>query len=778
MKHRTIGILAFFAVLVVGCKEKPKPAENTGTTPTEKPAEVEVVKEKPEEPKKEMIVLSLEERAAKLGFSKHLPADTEMLLSVYDAKGSFERLKGLEMVSVIMEENAKMRAEFELDADEMLEEEMEVEQAEEVPIEELPPADEEMEEGVAEGDMGEGPGVWTLLGQEVTIAFGEGSGTQFGHMLKVNERSTYFQFQMMGKAIQTLAKNKDLDEFSEMMYDLSDSSFNKILEDPESGVALMDQANMPPMYFAFRAKEGELQQAAQMVSSSMAFFGMAGEMAAPVEIDTGGSKFMGYKLLGSKISEMMAEGRESMEEDLKPETVDALLALIAKKNMIFVTGTIGEYVVVMIGGDENQMKLVADPKDSLVANDKMKFVDEFGDKPFMTVSYGDKEALTTMIDQAGGLASIALGFRDGISGGEGLGEMRDIEELLQLFADREKSLMAMGATDTFGLVAYLDQGLKIDSFGGHDKGGVDWAAPTRLAHLGNDPDNFVFLNYSNKAAYSQEMREYLELMAETAYALAVKFSSLEFEDPKYAEMSEYLKMFDAQFRDDMLGLYQAVSGDLASGLDEESAILIDMKGAMPAVPGIPKVIVDQSKAPRLSYISPVKDRAKLASAWQKMDKHSTALLAKISEMSENEIPMQKPISSKEDGMVTWFISMPFFQDNFVPSVTVHDKWFVASSSKVQAVDLINKAVTGGEAGDGIQFRVNFKVLSDYADEMFKVCYNNADVLFTDEEERKDFKEDESRVKRMIESTRQFESMNWNVRKEDGVIRSRIHFKMN
>ena len=775
----TLGSLAFFGVLLMGCKEKSKPASQRGEVGTENmPTVVDQVQKQPQEPKKEKLVLSLEQRAQKLGFAKHLPADTEMLLSVYDAKDSYERMKGLEVISMIMEENAKMRAEFDLDADEITEEKMESEQGAEVPNENAPPAGEKIGEELADEQQAEEAGAWSLLGQEVTMAFGGSSGTQFGHLLKMNERSTFLQFQMMGKAIQTLSKNKNLDEFSEMMYDVSNSSFQKIMEDPESGVGLIDQANFPPMYFAFRAEKGQLEQTAQMVSSSMAFFGMAGEMAAPVEIETGGSKFLGYKLIGAKIAEMMAEGRESMEEDLKPETVDALLAAISKKNMIFVTGTIDDYVVVMIGGDEKQMKLVSDAKDSLAANDRIRFVDEFGDKQILTVSYGEKEALKTMMDQAGGLASIALGFRDGISSGDGIGEMRDIAELLQLFAEREKSLISMASTQDFGLVAYLEEGLKIDSFGGHDNGGTDWAAPTRLAHLANDADNFVFINYSNKAVYNQEMREYLELMAEAAYALAMKFSSVDLEDPKYMQMKQYLNLFDTKFRDDMLGLYQAVSEDLASGLDHESAILIDMKGAMPAIPGIPQVIVDRSKAPRISYISPVKDRAKLASSWEKMDKHSASLLAKISEMSDKKIPMQKPISSKEIGMVTWFISMPFFQDNFVPSVTIHDDWFVASTSKLQAVDLVNKATSGGETGDGIRFRVNFKVLSDYADEMSKLCYSHADVLFTDELERQDFKANESDVKRMIESARQFDSMDWQVRKEDGVVRSRIHFKMN
>jgi hypothetical protein len=472
--------------------------------------------------------------------------------------------------------------------------------------------------------------------------------------------------------------------------------------------------------------------------------------------------------------ELLASDRESMEENMKPETVDALLASLSKKNLIFATGTIGDDVVLMIGGDEASLKLVAESKDSLGGAEKMNFVDEFGDKPLVSLSYGDQESLKTIIDQAGGVATYALGFREGIAGGE---EMRDIQELLQLFAEREKSILAMGTTSTCGMVAYLDEGFKIDSFGGYDKGAMDWNTPTRLAHLGKDSDNLLFLNYSTNAAYNEQVTEYLELIAETTYAMAMKFSALEIEDPKFAEMKQYLKFFDADFRDDMLGLYKAMSGDFMDGLGQETVFLIDMKGAMPAIPGIPQEIVNEGKAPRLAMISPVVDRKKLSNAWKIMNTHSTALLAKVSEMAEMKIPMQKPISSEKDGMITWFISMPFFQDDFLPSVTIHDDWFVASTSKTQAGELIGKAALGGDSGQGITFRMNFNVLSDYAEEMYKVVEKNAEAIIKDEDARNEFITNKSSMIKMIEASREFESFTWDVRKEDDLVRSRIHFKM-
>jgi hypothetical protein len=763
MKMNKFGALAFCAIAIVGCKEKSKPVQIPPGPAQVEEAEKPTEERQPEVVKKEKIVLSPEERAAKTGFAKYLPADAEMLLSVYQAKDSFDKLNALKIVGVMKD----VKEELGIEQGGLLDEEIELE-AEQA-------AEDDFAGDMPDDEMTSGSDAWALLGQEVTIAFGKTSGEQLGHLLKMNERMSFFQATAVGKALEALLKSGDMNDFSEFLEgNIQQESFTKFLEDPASGMALLEQVEFPPMYIAFRAKNGELEQAARMVSSSMEFFAMAGEMAAPVEIQAGGSSFVGYKLLGAKISEMMAVNRESMEESMKPETVDGLLKALAKKNMIVATGTIGDYVVLMMGGDEASLQLVTDPKDSLGASEKMNFVDEFGDKPFLTVSYGDQQTLKTVIEQAGSAATYALGFREGITGGE----MRDIQELLQLFGDQEKSLLALGTTSTFGMVAYSDEGLKIDSFGGRDKGAIDWNAPTRLAHLGDDPSNLFFLSYSSNAAYNEQLSDYLELMGETAYAMTMKFSGLKIEDPKMIEMKNYLKLFDSDFREDMLALYQATSGDMMDGLGQETVFLMDMKGAMPAIPGIPQEMVDEGKAPRLAMIAPVTDRKKLSKAWDKMSSHSTSLLAKVSEMMGKKIPMQKPISSEKDGMVTWFISLPFMQDDFLPSVTLNDEWFVASTSKTQAGDLISKAKLGGDVGQGVKFRMNFNVLSNYSEEMFKVVDKNMEALIKDETARAEFISNKASVLKMIDATREFESMTWDVQKEDGLVHSRIHFKMN
>lgn len=722
--------------------------------------------------------LSNEERAAKLGFAKYLPADTDLVMSVYNVREASEQFKALKLYGFFEEMQTNMMGEIgeEMPEEEMLEEDLLEEENVTEPDAEQADEDATVEEAPLE-EMGEAPDAMTLLGQEVTIAMGDTTGEQIGHLLTANQRMTYFQAKAFGKAAQILAKSGDMAEFSTMLEEEMEIGLLKnLLQDSESGSALLDKVEMPPLYIAFRAKEGELEQAAMLVNGSMGMFAMAGEMAAPVEFETGGAKFAGYKLLGAKMVKELESGRESMDKAIGAKNTNRILAALKKKNLVVATGTIGDYVVTLIGGSEKTLKLVADLKDSLVATDSLNFSDAYADKKLLSMIYGEKEMLGLLAEAASGVASYALGMRDGIAGGGGLGETRDLQGMLQIVADTEKELFAMGSASDYGMVAYTEEGLKIESFGGSDRGAVNWNAKTTLSHLGDSSDNMLFLNVPSNAAYDQKLSDYLEAIVETMYTATVKFAELEIEAPELEEMRQYTKMFDTQFLEDMVGISTAMGSAMSGGLHNEMAIVMDLKGSMPAVPGIPQKVVDEAKAPRITMLAPVKDRVKLKESWKKMNTHTTSLFAKMSEMTGEKIPMQKPISSEKDSMTTWFFSFPFFQDDFLPSVTVSDDWFAASTSKTHATDLMTKAAAGGEAGEGVKFYVNFNAITSYAKDMLQIVDKNAAEIFPEESAAADFKEGKAQMESLIKACDEFDSMTWTSRKQNGIVHSSIHIK--
>ncbi len=766
MKRRVIWMMAPAMVLGLGAcgkKEEAKAPEAAAPAVAQAPAEATPpVPAAPAVPKTP--ALTPEERAAKLGFVKHLPQDTEVVISFHNGTKTAERVMGSKLWTTLVAEFGGGMIPDPAGEDEEMEDEFELPEGEQDATAQAEPATE-----AAAGET-EPMGPAKLFGTEFTVALGKSAGEQTGNLLTANRRMSYFQMRGIAKAFVEAAKSGDFSGLEESIGSaVNEELFKDLLADPESGVALIEKMKMPPLYFAFRASAEDKDSAAQQLASLVENLGMLGETVEPVEIEKAGAKFAGQKISGAKISKMLGDDRSSLDEMLDSAQVDKLLAAVAKKDLVVMSGTLGDYAVLFLGGAAEDMNFASDLGQSLATGDSLAFCDAYASKELAAVVHGRKEMLDTLAATAGGLSDMAEGLRDGIAGTEGIGDTRDLEALLRMVGEREAALRKLAGNEASGVAAFFEDGLKIESFGGADTGALDWKAPNRMADLGNSEDVVLFANMTVDAAYDEKARAYLEALMETAYAAAMKVSELPGEDENLKQFKEMTRMFDTKFRPDLVSMWQTFSSDFGSSLGAESALVVDLKGSVPTVPGIPQPIVDEGKFPRISMLAPVTDRTKLAASWEKMNTTTTGILAKISEMTGQEIPMQKPISSEKNGFTTWFFSMPFFNDDFVPSVTVGDKWFAASTSKNQALDLIGKATTSNGTRTGLYFSMNFKALQVFADETLKMIGKHPDAVPMS-------KDDLDKATKLIAAMDDLDKLTVHSRREEGKLRSSIHFK--
>lgn len=807
MKKRVSWLLVPAVIISLGaCKKKETAETPSAATPAPSPSGV-TAPAVVETPAPVVPKVSIEERAAKLGFAKHLPADTEVLLTFHDGTKTVNRVKTSKFWNFVTSQsgmNSAPEVEAPLEELEMQEDGQEIPEGdfegEEVPAKEVPNgleiegSEEGMEPGepellhhialnedaavvdadaAADAANSEPMGPAALFGTEFSLALGKTSGEQMGNLFTFQRRMSYYNMRGMAKAMAAALKSGDKANFTTALGTSYDSEmFSDLLQDPQSGLKLLAKTKMSPLYLAFKTTESNLAEAAQQVSAILAYAAMLEDKAVAIDTEKEGHKFTGYKILGSEISKAMAEDRAEMDEKLTAATVDELLAIIAKQEIVIVSGTVGEYVTVFVGASIDDLKIAAKPSDSLVAGDTLAFADAYIGKDLAALVYGEKQAMTTLLDAAGGMAEITNGIRDGFAGAEGMGDTRDLEALFQMCAEREAALRKLASNDASGIVAFHEDGFKIESYGGYDSGGVDWKASNKLAHLGDSEDVVIFANLTGEATYDKNFKSYFEALFETAYALSMKFSEVPMTDPEFAKFQGMAKMFDSKFRTDLVSLYDALNDDFGGGLGQESALIVDLKGAAPAIPGMPQALVDEAKVPRISLVSPVTDRAKLAGAWTKINTTLTGTMAKVSELTGTQMPMQKPISSEKDGTTTWFVPMPFFNDDFLPSVTVNDQWFAASTSKNQALDLIAQATKGGKTRSGFLFNMNFKALGAYAKSSYALVDKNAEALMgaplTPEKKKQ--------IEDGIAVFEDFDKITMHGRREGAVVRSSVHFK--
>ncbi len=758
---------AWLTILVVGvglaaCKKK----EEVTAPQAEKPSVVEKAVEKVAEvlnlPPK-VATLTAEERAAKLGFAKHLTADTDYLVSFYNGKKTADRVKTTKLWKLVQ---TQLGGGLGVDA---APEDFEANE------DELAPDDEAGEAALPEEEAEEpeemGPAL--LFGAEVTLALGKPAGVQIGNLTKFNSRMTYFQMKGLAKALVLAAKEGDAESLAAAMASgYSAELFSDILKDPESGIGLLETMKMPPLTFAFRVPPDKLEAASEQVAGMLTSLNMLGEMVEPVEAEKAGKKFSGLKISGEKVSKTLAESRDALGEMIEPEIMDRLIAAVAKHDIVIASGTMDGYVVIFIGSSLDELILAEDAGKSLLAGDQLKFFDAYAAKELSALIYVNKAASEAVRSSVGGLSDITNGLRDGIAGSDGLGDTRDLEAMFRIVADREAALSKLASVEASGIVAFFEEGLKIESYGGMDSGAMDWKKPNKLAHLGASSEVVLFANMNGTDEYDARAREYFEALLETAYGITMKVAELPMEDEKFTEFAGMAKMFDGQFRGDTVALWQAFSGEFGEGLGTESAVIVDFKGAAPAIPGVPQKAVDEAKVPRITVIAPVVDRAKLAASWEKMNVTTTKVLAQVSQMTGQDIPMQKPLSSEKNDLTTWFFPLPFMNDDFLPSVTVGNEWFAASTSKNQAIDMIDLAKAGGEVGNGFNLLLNFKVLETYAKETAKLVDEHAEAMtgtaLTPEQKKT--------VEDSINVMSEFDYLKIHSRREADVLRSSLHFK--
>lgn len=734
MKKRLVWMLVPALLLAaVGCEKKESADQGAApAAPAEAPTDLvddptPVIEGK----------ISAKQRGEMVGFARYLPRETEYLISVHNGSDATRRV----MASKIWKTFATMAGmPMGIDGEEIAEE-----VAEEV-----------------------GPAM--MFGKEFTLAMGKGTSDQLRHLVQANARLSYFQMSGMVQMLsRELARQKG-DAEGDRSMSFEETLIANMLNDERGGVALLEKLDMPPTYLAFKTSDESREALNQQIAGFLSMMGEA-PFVMPAEVEQAGSTFQGYQIAGAKLSKMLSEERREMEEVMGPAITSRFLKAIGEKNLFLLSGIHGEYVMIFIGSSTADLKLVKDPGQSLAGGNALAFCDEYASKDLLAIFYGQSEGLKSVMKEArGSFADMSAGIRDGLANSDQFGDTRNLDALLRVVEEREAALQALSTVHGGGTIAYFEDGLKIESYGGYDSGYNHWQAKNQLAALGQDPNVMLFANVTSNAAYDAKLRGYVEALMETVYAGAMKVAELPIEENDMEEFRNYMMLFDAKFRADLLTFWDGFSNGFDGSLGQERALVLDLQGAMPAFPGLPQGVVDSAKFPRMTWIAPVVDRSKLTDSWKKMNGSMTKIAATISEMVDKDIPMQKPLSSDKDGSTTWFFPLPFFNDDFLPSVTVNDKWFAASSSKLQAVDLIAKAEAGGATSQGFVMHADFSKLTEYASEMAGVMGENAEDLGIS-------KQDLEMAGTIIEGFSEIDSMKLHVRRDDGQLRSSLHFKV-
>ena len=566
---------------------------------------------------------------------------------------------------------------------------------------------------------------------------------------------------------------------------------------PANFIHMFREVDMPSYYQGVKVS-GEDSRALvrDQLEAVPNFFSMIEVGVEPLVVERGGAQFEGYKFSGKKMQEELAEGQGGMRLVLEPglkqfgmsqQEIDEFIKLIEAKTIVALVGEVHGYVVLFMGSSEDDFVLVDDVEDSLCASDKIKFTDDYLDNDLFTYGFSDGgmgydlSAIEKICYKLGG--SFAKGLSDQLAESDSLGNTQEIEVILDNIDKQARGLAAMFKEADAGYVAYLEDGIKVEMQGGSNMPQYDMQSAHTLAPISQGKGQVLFANWATDPQYNEGLMTLIDRFVEVSYLMSKQvlplLASRAAADEGNADFIQYnasLQMFDQMFSKDLLDVWQALRTNMAEGLGAETALVIDVNGSLPKVPMLPKAIIEGGKMPRVAYVSTVDDREKLQASWTRLNTALESLLKKASEMTGAEIPMQVPMSSEKDGLKTWFVPIPFQNDDFVPSVSVSDDLFFATTSKRFAEGLSSLAAKGGgESRQGVWLDVDMKVLHSYAEQWLKLIEENA-AEFMSDVELEDFNANKEMIETTLSALGMMDSLTYHMRQEDGVTRTSMHLK--
>lgn len=717
--------VAVLAVAGCGKKEEAKNGSPTGGLAEEV---VEAVKEAVTPG------LSPEERAEIVGIAGLVAPDADGVLALIDGKGAVDGLRGMKWWQTVRE---------------VAKEEEGVDPEEEISSE------------LAQ--------VAPFLSEEIALVYGDGTAEFLGLYADFARRMNYYQFRMFGRALAEGVVSGDVEGSFESMD--NNAYMMEMTGEVARFLPRLEGMDIPGMLMGVKVSDAGIRdQAGQQLLGLMA---MAGEAGEPVEFTKAGATFTGYRFKGELLAAQMEADRGDMDETLGREETDKLISIVKEKALVVATGTVGPRVLLFVGGSVDACPLVDEVGDSLAASDEVSFIDGFRSTPVHAFSFGAKAVLEELTG-ANGLKEMAEGLRDGLKSVDGFGDPRELVALLDLVGEQEERLLELSTCSTMGGVVSVDGGVKFETFGGLDNGASDLTNEHRLSGLGEAENVLLFADGLANPEYKKRSGELVDLGVNIAYALAGHVATLE---PKgeLAQFQQMFGMFDGMFREDVVKLWDGIclAGE---GLGDEGALVVDLAASVPPLPGVPAAIVEGGRFPRISYVAPVTDRAKLGESWKAVDGSTRELLAKVREMGVEGVNMLVPTSAEKNDMVTWYFDALAFSDDLKPSVTVTDSWFAASTSKTQAQELIARAEEkSGEPKRGVWVELNVDVLRQYIEDSVKLVDERGDEIIPSESDLADFREALPMIRRGIDALSDVKKVTLHERLDNGSLRTTLHF---
>lgn len=489
------------------------------------------------------------------------------------------------------------------------------------------------------------------------------------------------------------------------------------------GLVKDGRLDLPPVVFGWRPAEGRADECMGYVREFAGLLFRNGSQVEEIAFEVSGGDFTGHTIsgadaFGARIEEARAElgkMKESGEAlgQLPVERLEEALDAFGALRFTVASGIVDGRVLLYIGNGTEGLQLAEAPEDSLAGTDELRWTSGFAERRHHGMAYLSNDMVRSVLplfDNSLQWKALAAAVRDPIR------ERNGFRGILAGMAGNSELLSRRDAS-AWTAVCFEDRGLCIETRGGWPDPGIDYTTPLRMADvpLGETPVLRAHWR-QNRARKDLEWRQVEHLGALTE-AVAGEFlnrgdgaaTSMVPEDVVrrcFREIRELNRIYRDEFR---------------AGLGDEVAVIADLAGEVPALPGMPPEVAELGSVPRFVVARPVTDRTKITAAGKSLETAWRGLSGWAGETAGVAIPAILPQSIESGGLVTWFAPAPFIGGDFVPGVTLNDEIWMLGTSRSMAAGLA-KAVAAGSGGGqtGVVVDIDFAPVRDWCGRIYQI----------------------------------------------------------
>ena len=574
-----------------------------------------------------------------------------------------------------------------------------------------------------------------VLGKEIVFVAAKGTAEKLGTLMKTANDFQTAQMRAQVSLLKTAGLNAP-----------PDAAQAALGEALVSVLPSLEKLDAPPFYLvsAAGAARADIDEGIKQLTDKITTEPKPGLTLGTTQ--AGGATLQTLKL---EAAALIAANEAEFSAELAKMIPDAekakqARAAIEKKTLEIAWGWIGDHFLLSVGPDSSHVVLAATPATSALSIPALaKTAADHAGKKLHSLSFTKAaifDAVARPFETAGFVGPIAEMMRAQLPDGEVERMTGEAKEFDAKYAPQMKQTF----TDMVG-VDWWEGGLRSEISGGR-KHRAD-AAPLELSGTLNGK-TLLHIN-SRSEPGGLQWRPFVEDLSENVwgwYMRGVK-PALPPETQMQSAIAETMGV--AVIKE----LWKA-GGLMSEALGDESALIVDTDGVIPANPalGVPASIAEKARIPRVALVYTVKNRAKLAEAWAIINGVIKQFSAFIPEGAFDKSMVEAQSRKEGAADIHWLPVIPMDTGDVLPHVAVTDTRLVFGTSPLYSAGLTGVAPASGGAPAWIHWRAQPATLADLIQTDLTAAAESPDMKEqTEQDSFKEMKADMDIITKLIRS---------------------------